>query len=78
MPIYEFKCDGCGKTHELQLEVQDRDFQWGKCGKCGGTFQRVIGNCSFILKGSCWAKDGYATTYGDAVKATKHNKTIGE
>ncbi|MGQ9859206.1 MAG: FmdB family zinc ribbon protein [Thermodesulfobacteriota bacterium] len=57
MPIYEYKCDGCGKELEVMQRITDEPLR--SCPSCGGVMQRLISNTSFILKGTGW----YATDY---------------
>ena len=61
MPMYLYKCQSCQHSfEELLLRFSDPDPE--KCENCKakGTVKRVMGASNFALKGSCWAKDGYA------------------
>jgi len=60
MPIYEYRCLKCDK--EFELTVNYKDFYKVKyCPNCNSTdVERLISKTSFILKGSCWANDGYS------------------
>jgi len=57
MPIYEYRCEGCGKEIEVMQKITDDPMS--VCPGCGGSLQRLISNTSFILKGTGW----YATDY---------------
>jgi putative FmdB family regulatory protein len=35
MPVYEFRCNACGKEFEVILSVNDYDPRKVKCTKCG-------------------------------------------
>ncbi len=58
MPIYEYRCEGCGKHHELMQKITDAPLT--ACPDCGGKMKKQISNTSFVLKGTGW----YATDYG--------------
>ncbi|MBI5491933.1 MAG: zinc ribbon domain-containing protein [Deltaproteobacteria bacterium] len=58
MPIYEYKCKGCGKEFEVIQKFSDAPVK--KCADCGGKVEKIISQSSFVLKGSGW----YATDYG--------------
>lgn len=59
MPIYEYECNGCGKTFEVFVGVKDKPIK--KCTYCQSTkIKKLISNCSFQLKGTGW----YVTDYG--------------
>ena len=57
MPIYEYACLKCGKTHEVMQKFSDEPLT--KCSDCGGELKKLISNTSFVLKGSGW----YVTDY---------------
>lgn len=61
MPRYDFECQNCNKTIELQLTVGQYESDVGRfCADCGRGLVRVIAPVGFSLKGGGWAKDGYA------------------
>lgn len=59
MPIYEYKCRGCGHTQEVITTLSERDTP-PPCSECGSSeLRRLISRSSFALKGGGWYKDGY-------------------
>ena len=73
MPIYEYKCEGCGHEFEKMLHFSERDIplntpctlrlfdrnQEPQCFDCDGKVHLKMSLGSFHLKGSGWYKDGY-------------------
>lgn len=57
MPIYEYRCQSCGKEMEFMQKITDEPIK--TCPGCGGKLEKLISNTSFILKGTGW----YATDY---------------
>jgi putative FmdB family regulatory protein len=58
MPIYEYRCDGCGERTEHIQRISDAPIS--KCTSCGsGGIRRLISSTNFVLKGSGW----HATDY---------------
>lgn len=55
MPIFEYQCGNCGKTHE--------ELWLGPIGPnppcCGKPTCRVLSGVTFKLGGKGWSKDGY-------------------
>jgi putative FmdB family regulatory protein len=58
MPLYEYKCQSCGKTFELIQRFSDEPLKTHP--ECGGIVEKVISAPAFHLKGTGW----YATDYG--------------
>jgi putative FmdB family regulatory protein len=58
MPVYEYKCAGCGKKFELIQKFSDEPLT--TCPSCGGPVSKLISNTSFVLKGSGWYLTDYA------------------
>ncbi len=49
MPIYDYKCDNCGRFEKVQ-RITEEALQ--DCPKCGGHVQRLISkNVGIVLKG---------------------------
>jgi putative FmdB family regulatory protein len=58
MPIYEYKCQKCGKQFEAFQGITDPELK--SCKFCKGKVSKLVSMTSFTLKGSGW----YATDYG--------------
>ena len=58
MPIYEYKCQKCGREFEVFQGVSDKPVE--VCTYCGGPVSKLMSLSTFHLKGSGW----YATDYG--------------
>jgi putative FmdB family regulatory protein len=58
MPIYEYRCDKCGREFEEWQKFSDQPVD--HCSHCGGHTHRLISQSTFILKGTGW----YVTDYG--------------
>src|SRR6204780_750939 len=58
MPLYEYKCQSCGKTFELIQKFADEPLKTHP--ECGGIVERLFSAPAFHLKGTGW----YATDYG--------------
>jgi putative FmdB family regulatory protein len=71
MPTYEYGCEACGKTWELEQRITESPIK--KCPKCGELkARRLISGGTFMLKGGGWYADGYgAKAPAKADKADK-------
>jgi putative FmdB family regulatory protein len=69
MPIYEYKCEGCGKDLEVMQRITEEPL--GVCPSCGGQLQRLISSTSFILKGTGWYATDYARKGSSASASSK-------
>ncbi|MBN1382403.1 MAG: zinc ribbon domain-containing protein [Deltaproteobacteria bacterium] len=58
MPIYEYKCQKCGKEFDVFQKITDPAVT--SCKFCKGRVSKLISLSSFHLKGSGW----YVTDYG--------------
>lgn len=59
MPTYDYACDACGKSFELEQRITEDPIK--KCPKCGKLkARRMISGGNFMLKGSGWYADGYS------------------
>ncbi len=58
MPIYEYRCNDCGKEFELMQKLSDGDAR--ECIYCSGKVEKLISQSSFHLKGGGWHSDGYS------------------
>lgn len=60
MPTYNYGCDACGHEFEREQRMSDKPIK--KCPQCGKPkARRLITSGNFILKGSGWYADGYAS-----------------
>ncbi|MFU2211042.1 FmdB family zinc ribbon protein [Solidesulfovibrio sp. C21] len=62
MPIYEYKCDKCGKISEILQKHFDVDE--APCEACGAPAHRIMSNTSFVLKGTGWYVTDYKSNGG--------------
>jgi putative FmdB family regulatory protein len=62
VPIYEYKCQKCGKELELMHKVNDPAPP--KCPECQaeGSLEKLVSRTSFQLKGGGWYSDLYSST----------------
>ena len=68
MPLYEYKCDGCGEVFELIQKFSDPPVE--VCQKCGkGPVHKLMSSPAIQFKGSGWYITDYAKK--DQVSASK-------
>lgn len=48
MPIYDFKCRGCGKVSEIL--VRSAEGQAGRCPDCGGGNMERLISASYVIR----------------------------
>jgi putative FmdB family regulatory protein len=58
MPIYEYRCEKCGKDFELFRNISDDGSPC--CKFCDGPVKKLISRSSFHLKGTGWYVTDYA------------------
>jgi putative FmdB family regulatory protein len=58
VPIYEYKCEGCGETFEVIQKFSDEPLKVHE--KCGGSVHRLLSAPAFQFKGSGWYVTDYA------------------
>ena len=66
MPLYEYKCEGCGDTFEVIQKFSDEPLTVHE--KCGGHVHRLLSAPAFQFKGSGWYATDYAKGSGAAAK----------
>ena len=71
MPIYEYRCDKCGKVFEVLQRFSDDPLKIHE--DCGGGLEKLISHSAFQLKGGGW----YATDYAKGSTAAPVAKTDG-
>jgi putative FmdB family regulatory protein len=58
MPIYEYRCNDCGKIAEFQMKISDPHPQ--DCPACGhAALRKIMSLPAFQLKGGGWYAEGY-------------------
>ncbi len=68
MPIYEYRCNGCG--HEMELMQRMSDDPMKDCPVCKESkLKKLISAAGFRLKGSGW----YETDFKNSKKSSKNN-----
>jgi len=58
MPIYEYKCQKCGRQYEAFQGINEPDLK--SCKFCKGKVHKMMSLSSFSLKGSGWYTTDYA------------------
>ena len=58
MPIYEYRCEKCGKVFETLQKFSDPPIRVHE--ECGGAVEKLISHSAFQLKGSGWYVTDYA------------------
>jgi len=58
MPLYEYKCHGCGKNFEVRQKFADEPLTAHE--ECGGEVESLISAPTLQFKGTGW----YVTDYG--------------
>jgi putative FmdB family regulatory protein len=58
MPLYEYRCDGCGEKFEVIQKFSDRPMTTHD--KCGGSVHRLLSAPALQFKGSGWYVNDYA------------------
>ncbi|MDD2717567.1 MAG: zinc ribbon domain-containing protein [Candidatus Wallbacteria bacterium] len=71
MPIYEYRCQMCDKLHEFFLRLNEAAPD--KCPDCGGNLKKAVSTMAFVLKGSGFYLNDYAST--DKKKGISSEKT---
>jgi putative FmdB family regulatory protein len=69
LPIYEYKCEGCGEVFEVIQKFADEPVAVHE--KCGGHVHRLMSAPSFQFKGSGWYVTDYAK--GNVSGPPKHD-----
>ncbi len=62
MPLYEYKCHGCGKTFEVIQKFSDEPLKTHV--ECGGDLERLLSAPALQFKGSGWYVTDYAGKNG--------------
>ncbi len=73
MPIYEYKCEGCGETFEVIQKFADEPLTVHE--KCGGHVHRLMSAPSFQFKGTGWYVTDYAKGSGSVPAKNEPGKS---
>ena len=76
MPIYEYKCQKCGKQFEALQGINDPDLK--SCKFCRGKVHKMMSMTSFALKGSGWYATDYAGKKPHAAKSKEKEPSAAE
>ncbi|MDQ6766680.1 MAG: FmdB family transcriptional regulator [Candidatus Eremiobacteraeota bacterium] len=60
MPVYEYRCKDCGKTHEIEHGFHDE--RPTSCPSCSGRLVRVFHPVGVVFKGSGFHKTDYTSS----------------
>ncbi|MFQ5930724.1 MAG: FmdB family zinc ribbon protein, partial [Acidobacteriota bacterium] len=58
MPLYEYRCQDCGRTVEIIQRFSDPPLP--ECEVCGGELERLLSPAAVHFKGSGWYVTDYA------------------
>ena len=58
MPLYEYKCLGCGYVSEAIQRMSDPPLS--TCDRCGGELKKLLSAPAFQFKGTGWYVTDYA------------------
>ena len=72
MPIYEYRCSGCGHINEVWQKFSDKPLD--KCELCGGSVKKIISHNTFHLKGTGWYVTDYSSKENKVAKK-EHKET---
>ena len=77
MPIYEYRCTGCGHTLETIQKLGDRPLS--KCPECSGKLEKLVSRAAFQLKGGGWFSEGYGRGSSSSSSSSESSdKTSGD
>lgn len=69
MPIYEYRCENCGRQLEVIQKFSDSPLE--TCTSCEGRLTKLISQTSFQFKGAGW----YVTDYARKSESKPEAKT---
>jgi putative FmdB family regulatory protein len=58
MPIYEYRCENCGRQFEIIQKFSDSPLE--TCTSCQGRLSKLISPTAFQFKGAGWYVTDYA------------------
>ncbi|MEA3399926.1 MAG: FmdB family zinc ribbon protein [Armatimonadota bacterium] len=78
MPIYDYKCDKCGRVFELTHGFDEKPDDTCRADGCEGTLRRVFSPPTIIFKGSGWHVTDYGRGNGRAERADTEGRQEAE
>ena len=76
MPLYEYKCSGCGKTFEVIQKFSDEPLKTHP--ECGAPVERLLSAPALQFKGSGWYVTDYARSGEKSNGSSKSENASGE
>lgn len=58
MPLYEYRCEACGRTEEVMQAFSDPPLS--TCESCGGPLKKLLSAPAVQFKGNGWYVSDYA------------------
>lgn len=71
MPLYEYRCNECGKTFEVLQKMNAEPLK--TCIHCNGKVEKLISTSSFQFKGSGWYITDYKNKKARTDKSDNNN-----
>jgi putative FmdB family regulatory protein len=68
MPLYEYKCEKCGKRFDTLQKFSDEPLKVHE--ECGGVLERLVSPPAFHFKGTGWYVTDYAKSNGVSTPAS--------
>jgi putative FmdB family regulatory protein len=73
MPLYEYKCQSCGKKFEVIQKFSDEPLTAHP--ECGGPAEKLFSAPAFHLKGTGWYATDYAKTSAPSTAKNEEGKS---
>src|SRR5580700_10538105 len=73
LPLYEYKCEGCGETLEVIQKFSDEPLTVHE--KCGGHVHKLMSAPAFQFKGTGWYVTDYAKGNASGPPKTESGKS---
>jgi putative FmdB family regulatory protein len=73
VPLYEYKCEGCGEVFEVIQKFADEPLTVHE--KCGGAVHRLLSAPAFQFKGTGWYVTVYAKGGNSSPKSESKTET---
>src|ERR1700726_492493 len=68
MPLYEYKCEKCGKRFDALQKFSDEPLKAHE--ECGGVLERLVSPPAFHFKGTGWYVTDYAKSNGHSTPSS--------